>query len=86
MAAFIKRAKKYKKERYDIIADNEDMHNQLDEMKSAYSKKERDLEWTYKSKIRGLEKENKYRKKIDKKNGRWNYRCILKLVKKFMIM
>ena len=38
--------------------------NQLDEMKSAYSKKERDLEWTYKSKIRGLEKENKYVHKI----------------------
>ena len=58
------RAEKYEKERYDIIADNEDMHNQLDEMKSAYSKKERDLEWTYKSKIRGLEKKNKYLHKI----------------------
>ena len=58
------RAEKYEKERNDIIADNEDMHNQLDEMKSAYSKKERDLEWTYKSKIKGLEKENKYLHKI----------------------
>ena len=54
----VEKAEKYERERNSIIADNEDMHNQLKEMKSVYSKKERDLEWQYKSKIKGLEKEN----------------------------
>ena len=58
------RAEKYEKERIDIIADNEDMHNQLNEMKSAYSKKERDLEWNYKKKISKLENENSYLKNV----------------------
>lgn len=59
-ARIVEKAEKYERERNDIIADNENMHSQLDEMKSAYSKKERDLEWTYKSKIRKLENENNY--------------------------
>ena len=56
----IEKAEKYERERKDIIADNKDMHSQLDEIKSAFSKKERDLEWTYKNKIRKLENENNY--------------------------
>lgn len=38
-ARIVEKAEKYERERNSIIADNEDMHNQLDEMKSAYSKK-----------------------------------------------
>ena len=55
---------KYQRERDRIIADNEDMHNQLDEMKFSYSQKERDLEWTYKHKISKLENENNYLKNV----------------------
>ena len=63
-ARIVEKAEKYERERQDIIADNKDMHNQLDEMKSAYSKKERDLEWTYKHKINKLENENNYLKNV----------------------
>lgn len=56
----VRMVEKYQRERDKIIADNEDMHNQLDEMKSSYNQKERDLEWIYKRKIRKLEKENNY--------------------------
>lgn len=56
----IEKAEKYERERKDIIVDNKDIHSQLDEIKSAFSKKERDLEWTYKNKIRKLENENNY--------------------------
>lgn len=55
----VEKAEKYQRERDRIIADNEDMHNQLDEIKSSYSQKEGDLEWTYKHKINKLENENK---------------------------
>jgi glutathione peroxidase-family protein len=34
------------------------MHNQVDNIKAEYNKKEFDLEWKYKSKIKSLEKEN----------------------------
>ena len=63
-ARIVEKAEKYERERNSIIADNEDMHNQLDEMKSAYSKKERDLEWTYKHKINKIENENNYLKNV----------------------
>ena len=63
-ARIVEKAEKYERERQDIIADNKDMHNQLDEIKSAYSKKERDLEWTYKHKINKLENENNYLKNV----------------------
>ena len=63
-AKMIEKAEKYQSERDRIIADNKDMHNQLDEMKSSYSQKERDLEWTYKHKINKLENENNYLKNV----------------------
>ena len=63
-AKMVEKAEKYQRERDRIIADNEDMHNQLDEIKSSYSQKERDLEWTYKHKINKLENENNYLKNI----------------------
>ena len=52
------KAEKYQKERDNIIADNEVLHNQVEEIKSEYKQKEFDIEWKYKSKIKGLEKEN----------------------------
>ena len=58
----VEKAERYQMEREKIIADNKDMHNQLDKMKFSYNQKERDLEWTYKHKINKLENENNYLK------------------------
>ena len=60
----IEEAEKYKKERDTIIADNENLHNQVDNIKSEYKQKEFDIEWRYKSKIKSLEKENNHLHKI----------------------
>ena len=60
----IKEAEKYQKERDSIIADNENLHNQVDNIKSEYKQKEFDIEWKYKSKIKSLEKENNHLHKI----------------------
>lgn len=58
------KAEEYQKERDNIIADNEDLHNQIEQIKSEYKQKEFDIEWKYKSKIKGLEKENSRLNKI----------------------
>ena len=58
------KAEKYQKERDNIMADNEDLHNQVEKIKSEYKQKEFDIEWKYKSKIKGLEKENSRLNKI----------------------
>ena len=61
------KAEKYQKERNRIIADNENLHNEVEQIKAEYKQKEFDIEWKYKSKIKGLEKENsKLNKIIDK--------------------
>lgn len=60
----IDKAAKYEKERKRIMYDNEELHNEVDKIKSDYKKKEFDLEWHYKSQINGLEKENKYLHKV----------------------
>ena len=60
----IEEAEKYQKERDSIIADNENLHNQVDNIKSEYKQKEFDIEWKYKSKIKILEKENNHLHKI----------------------
>ena len=61
------KAEKYQKERNRIIVDNENLHNKIEQIKSEYKQKEFDIEWKYKSKIKGLEKENsKLNKIIDK--------------------
>ena len=60
----IEEAEKYQKERDSIIADNENLHNQVDNIKSEYKQKEFDIEWKYKSKIKSLEKENNHLHKI----------------------
>ena len=47
--------------------DNEKLHNEVDKIKSEYKQKEFNMEWEYKSQIKGLEKENKHlRKVVDK--------------------
>ena len=60
----IEEAEKYQKERDSIIADNENLHNQVDNIKSEYKQKEFDIEWKYKSKIKILEKKNNHLHKI----------------------
>ena len=58
------KAEKYQKERNRIIADNENLHNEVEEIKKEYKEKEFNIEWKYKSKIKGLEKENSRLNKI----------------------
>lgn len=60
----IEEAEKYQKERDSIIADNEEMHKQVENIKTEYKEKEFNIEWKYKSKIKSLEKENSYLHKI----------------------
>ena len=58
------KAEKYQKERDSIIADNEEMHKQVENIKTEYKEKEFNIEWKYKSQIKGLEKENSHLHKI----------------------
>ena len=60
----VDKATKYEKERKKIMYDNEELHNEVDKIKSKYKQKEFDLEWEYKSQIKGLEKENKHLHKV----------------------
>ena len=63
-AKMVEKAEKYQRERDKIIADNEKMHNQVENIKAEYKEKEFELEWKYKSKIKSLEKENNHVHKI----------------------
>ena len=58
-AKMVEEAEKYQKERNKIMADNRDLHKQVDN-KAEYKEKEDNLEWKYDYKIRTLEKENSY--------------------------
>ena len=60
----IEEAEKYQKERDLIVNDNENLQNQVDNIKAEYKEKEFDIEWKYKSKIKNLEKENSHLHKI----------------------
>ncbi len=60
----IEEVEKYQKERDFIIADNKELHSQVDNIKAEYKEKEFDIEWKYKSKIKSLEKENSHLHKI----------------------
>ena len=60
----IEETEKYQRERNLIIADNEELHNEVDKIKSEYKQKEFDIEWKYKNKMKGLEKENQYLYKV----------------------
>ena len=59
-AKMVEEAEKYQKERNKIMADNRDLHKQVDDIKVEYKEKEGNLEWKYDYKIKTLEKENSY--------------------------
>ena len=59
-AKMVEEAEKYQKERNKIMADNRDLHKQVDNIKAEYKQKEDNLEWKYEHKINTLEKENSY--------------------------
>ena len=63
-AKMIEKAEKYQKERDKIVTDNENLHNEVEKIKSEYKQKEFDIEWKYKSKIKSLEKENGHLHKV----------------------
>ena len=66
-ARIVEKAEKYQRERDRIMEDNENLHNEVEQIKTEYKQKESDIEWKYKSKIRGLEKENnKLHRIVDK--------------------
>jgi len=62
-ANLVRKAEKYQKERDKILADNEKLHNTVNDLEKEYKNKELNLEWEYESKIRKLEKENNHLKK-----------------------
>lgn len=66
-AKIVERAEKYEKERDTIMKDNVNLHNEVEQIKKDYKQKEFDVEWKYKSKIKGLEKENNNLRKIVKR-------------------
>ena len=63
-AQIIEEAEKYQKEREKILADNKNLHNEVEQIKVEYKKKESDIKWKYESKIKSLEKKNNYLKKV----------------------
>ena len=63
-AKMVEEAEKYQKERNKIMADNIDLHKQVDNIKAEYKQKEDNLEWKYEHKINKLEKENSYLHKV----------------------
>ena len=66
-ARMVEKAEKYQRERDKIMEDNENLHNEVEQIRAEYKQKESDIEWKYKSKIKGLEKENnKLHRIVDK--------------------
>ncbi len=63
-AKMVEEAEKYQKERNKIMADNRDLHKQVDNIKTEYKQKENNLEWKYEYRINKLEKENGYLHKV----------------------
>ena len=60
----VKVAEKYQKERDKILADNIELHNQVENIKAEYKDNEFDLEWDFKKQIKKLETENNHLHKI----------------------
>lgn len=60
----VDKATKYEKERKRIMCDNEELHNEVDKIKSEYKQKEFDMEWEYTNRINKLEKENNFLHKV----------------------
>ena len=54
----VEKASKYEKEQNKIMEDNENLHNEVEQIKKDYKQKKFDNEWKYKSQIKVLEKEN----------------------------
>ena len=50
--------------KYMTSHNNENLHNEVEQIKSEYKQKEFDIEWKYKSKIKNLEKENGHLHKV----------------------
>ena len=63
-AQVIEEAEKYQKERDRIMADNEKLHCEVDNIKTEYNKKEFEMEWKYTNRINKLEKENNFLHKV----------------------
>ncbi len=63
-AKMVEKAEKYQKERDKIMADNEKLHNEVENIKAEYKQKEFDIEWKYKCKTHKLEKENNHLYKV----------------------
>ena len=63
-AKMVEEGEKYQKERNKIMADNEKLHKQVDNIKAEYQQKEDNLEWKYEYRITKLEKENVYLHKV----------------------
>ena len=75
-AKMVEEAEKYQKERNKIMADNIDLHKQVDNIKAEYQQKEDNLEWKYEYRINKLEKENGYLHKIIDKFRKTIYKFI----------
>ena len=58
------KAEKYQKERDKIMKDNENLHNEVEQIKTEYKQKEFDIEWRYENEIKNLERENSHLRKI----------------------
>ena len=81
----VEKATKYEKERNKNIEDNENLHNEVEQIKNDYKQKEFDIEWQYKSKISKLEKENSHLKKVIDKFKDTVQKFIKWIIKKFDI-
>ncbi|HCC04095.1 MAG TPA: hypothetical protein DEP51_04490 [Clostridiales bacterium] len=84
-ANLVKEAEKYQKERNKILADNQELHNTVNDLEKEYKNKKFDLELEYKSKICKLEKENNHLKKVVDKFKDTVQKFIKWIVKKFDI-
>ena len=51
-ARTVEKAEKYQRERDKMMEDNENLHNEVEQIRAEYKQKERDIEWKYKSKIK----------------------------------
>ena len=67
------------------MEDNENLHNEVEQIKKEYKQKEFENEWKYKSKISKLEKENSHLKKVVNKFKDTVQKFIKWIVKKFDI-
>lgn len=81
----VRKAEKYQKERDKILADNQELHNIVNNLEKEYDNKAFDLKLEYESKIRKLEKENSHLKKVVNKFKDTVQKFIKWIVKKFDI-